>query len=181
MGLNRHLLIYLAAIAAVAACSDPPAAEPDAGDLGQGTVTSAALVINEVAPKPSNGADWIELMNTSAEAIDLCGYFLTDSLDRLDHYYALGGSAPPDTCAPRMLEPGAYLVVYADDDTGAPFKLGIADEAHVVTISGEPVDSFLYLYPSGFDGDSLARTPDGTGRFYPTQPTPSEANPQESM
>ena len=177
---SGQVLSCLLAIAGLSACSEP-AAGPDAGDLGQGSETTAALVINEVSPKPASGADWLEIMNTSADPIDLCGFFVTDSLDRLDHYYALGGSVPPEPCAPRRLEPGAYLVIYADDDAGAPFKLGIADEAHVVTISGEPVDSFLYVYPSGFDGESLARTPNGTGRFYPVEPTPSEANPEAPL
>lgn len=160
-----------------AACTEEP--EPDPEDLGQGSETNAPLAINEVAPRPDSGSDWLELVNTTGEAIDLCGFFVTDSLDRLDHYYPLGGTAPPDDCTPRWLEPGAYLVVYADDATGAPFKLGVADEAHIVTITGEPVDSFLYVFPDGFDGDSLARTPDGHGRFYPAAPTPEAPNPQE--
>ncbi len=173
--------IACALVVAACACSDEPSAGPDAAaDLGQGSETSAVLVINEVAPKPASGADWLELMNTGDEAIDLCGYFVTDSLDRLDHYYALGGSAPPDPCEPRWLEPGGYLVIDADDDTGAPFKLGIADEAHVVTTTGATVDSFLYVYPSGFDGESLARTPNGSGRFYPVAPTPNDANPEQT-
>lgn len=173
----RTLPSLLAALVFLgAACTEPePEPEPD---LGQGSETSAPLVVNEVAPRPDTGPDWLEIVNTTGEAIDLCGYFVTDSLDRLDHYYALGGTAPPDPCEPQWLDPGAYLVIYADDDTGAPFKLGVADEAHIVTITGEPVDSFLYVFPEGFDGDSLARTPDGRGRFYPALPTPNAANPE---
>ena len=59
-----HVLSCLLAIAGLSACSDPATA-PDAGDLGQGSETTAALVINEVSPKPASGADWLEIMNTS--------------------------------------------------------------------------------------------------------------------
>ncbi len=66
--------------------------------------------MNEVAAKPANGADWLEIDNRSDEAIDLCDYFVTDSLDRLDHYHPLGGPCPR-SCPPNMLEAGGYLVV----------------------------------------------------------------------
>ena len=172
----------------LAACGEPAAAGPDAAVAvvsGQGGLARAELVVNEVAARPSSGPDWLELVNRSDHDLDLCDYFVTDSLDRLDHYLALGGSAPPDRCPARWLAPGEYLVITADDavDSGpeqAPFALGEADEAHVVTTGGLPVDSFIYLYPRDGAGRSLARTPDGEGRFFLAEPSPGTANPEAS-
>lgn len=179
----------LAILCALCACGDHIAAGPgvdagtDAGLAGQGTPARGALAVNEVAPQ-GEGPDWLELVNRSGEAIDLCDYFVTDQLDRLDHYLALGGAAPPDPCEPRLLSPGGYLVIYADDaddpdEIGpehAPFELGAADEAHVVDSAGAAVDSVFYLYPADGGGDTLARAPDAEGLFYLAPPTPGEAN-----
>ena len=153
----------------------------DAGPVAQGSEASSDLAINEVAPR-GDGPDWLELVNRSEQAIDLCGYFVTDSVDRLDHYQPLGGVLPPDGCEPRWLEPGEYLVVWADDGQGqgvdhAPFRLGQADEVHVVTTSGAVVDSLLYLH-LGSPGPSLARQPDSQGLFYRVEPSQGMPNPE---
>jgi hypothetical protein len=99
-------------------------------------------------------------------------------MDRLDHYMALGGAAPPDECAPHMMAAGAYLVIATDDGSGeghAPFKLGLADEVHVALWTGEVVDGLLYIM-TGTAEESLAREPDGAGLFYAAEATPGEAN-----
>jgi hypothetical protein len=178
-------MIRLALIAtlALAACDEPGAGVgPDGGtdaaaEQGQGSLPRSALVVNEVSAKPGSGqADWLEIYNRSEEAIDLCGYFVTDSLDRLDHYYHLGGAPPPASCSPKILEAAAYYVIYADDDVAAgpdhaPFRLGLADEAHIVSTEGEAVDSLIFLHPSGQTGLSLAREPNGEGLFWLSEPT----------
>ena len=153
----------------------------DAGPIGQGSEARGPLVINEVSPKPSAGSDWIELYNRSEQALDLCDFFVTDSLDRLDHYLHLGGAPPPAVCTSQLLEAGAYLVIYADDDVElgldhAPFKLGLADEAHVVSTEGEAIDSLVFLHASANEGLSLARVPDGEGLFWVSAPTMGDAN-----
>jgi len=160
------------------ACGDNTQADMDAGSdaapVGQGSEAESDLVINELAPQ----GDWVELHNRSSEAIDLCDYFLTDSMDRLDHYLALGGAAPPDDCAPRSMPAGDYLVIATDDGTGeghAPFKLALADEVHVAVWTGEVVDGLLYIM-TGDAEQSLAREPDGVGLFYAAEATPGEAN-----
>jgi hypothetical protein len=191
----RVPVLVLAALA-VAACGDngiaPIDAGTDAGERPQGSLAASDLVINEVAPRGA-GADWIELHNRSAAPIDLCGVFLTDSVDRLDHFLPLGGVMPPDPCPPRLIAPGAYLVVWTDDtpiEAGvpidpehAPFELGIADEIHLVSTAGAVIDGLLFLYPPGPDAPAevtMARVPDGTGPFWQRPPSPGAANPEAS-
>lgn len=168
----------LGAVWVLAACGDNFAAAPDAGvdgAAGQGSPAIAELAINEVSPRPGDGPDWIEIANRSGAPIDLCDYFLSDSLDRLDHYLPLGGAAPPDPCEPALLAPGVYLVIDADEDQGAPFRLGDADEVHIIDTSGAPVDSLIYLYREP-GRVTLARHPDGEGLFFASEPSPGEAN-----
>lgn len=165
----------------------PVVTEVDAGPPApaeQGSPAQAALVINEVAPRPGIGPDWIELVNRSDQAIDLCGYFVTDDLDRLDHYLPLGGASPPAPCTAILLAPGEYHVILADDDPAAgpdraPFGLGDDDQVHVVTLDGLPIDSLIYLYPRGESRATLARLPDGEGLFHLTRPTQGSANLEE--
>lgn len=180
--------VFISIVFLVSACSDAPdAVGPDAAPQEpepQGSEATADLVINEISPRPGSGSDWIELYNRSGEPIDLCEFFVTDNLDRLDHYLPLGGAAPPDLCDPVMLEPGDYHVVFADDDPAAgfdhaPFSLGRADEVHVVLIVGLAVDSLIYLHPDGADGLSLARAPNGEGPFFVAGETQGAANSED--
>ena len=148
---------------------------------GQGNVAQAALVVNEVAPQVASGPDWLELMNRSEEPVDLCNYFVSDSVDRLDHYHRLAGDGV--TCMPTLLQPGDYLIIIADDhpETGpnhAPFKLGLADEVHVITDDGIPIDSLVYLASDLPSTHTLGRTPNGEGLFFPAPESRGLANAQ---
>jgi len=181
MRLLLPTLLLLAACDPGDGVSGADAGASDAGNQGQGSEASSALVINEVAAKPAGGSDWLELYNRSSEPVDLCSFFVTDSLDRLDHYLHLGAAPPPADCPPTFLEGGAYLVIFADDDTAAgpdhaPFKLGLADQAHVVSIEGEAIDSLVFLQGTADEGLSLSRVPNGEGLFWPTIPTEGDAN-----
>lgn len=188
MGLPR--LAWLAV--AAAACGDNRGV-PDAAPAvpqGQGSEATSELVINEVAPR-GDGPDWIELYNRGATPIDLCAVFLTDAVDRLDHYLPLGGVMPPAPCPPRPLAAGARLLVEADDTPimegveidplHAPFELDIADELHLISAAdGAVIDGLLFLYPPGPDAPAevtLARDPDGSGKFFERAPSPAAPNP----
>lgn len=182
-------------LAIVSACDDP-AAVVDAGvdapidaPSGQGSEATGDLVVNELMPRGAAG-DWVELHNRGTSPIDLCGFFLTDAADRLDHYLPLGGVLPPDPCPPVLLEAGAYRVIQLDgtplpasgpiDPLHAPFKIAPADEVHVLTSAGAHVDGLTFLYPRGPSEPadvSLARVPDGGGLFFAAPPTPAAANP----
>jgi hypothetical protein len=181
-------LVIVVAFAAAPACGDnivPPGQLPE----GQGSEPTGDLVVNEIAPR-GDGPDWVEIHNRGAQAIDLCGAFLTDGVDRLDHYLPLGGVMPPAACAPRMIEPGAYLVIFADDTPivstlpldplHAPFELDIADEIHLVGTDGVVLDGLLYLYPPGPEAPAdvtLSRSPNGAGLFYEREPSQGAPNP----
>ncbi len=190
-----HRALLLAGL--LAGCGDP-AAEPDAGvdpgpdaaPAGQGSEPTGDLLINEVSPR-GTGADWAELHNRGPEPIDLCGYFLTDAADRLDHYLPLGGVLPPDPCPPLLLPSGSYRVIDLDgtplpttgaiDPLHAPFELAAADELHLLTTGGASVDGVLFLYPrtpSQPADVTLARVPDAAGLFFAAPPTPASANPE---
>ncbi len=180
-GLLDELLVRCAAavLLCLAACGDNGETDVDAGadaaPVGQGSEAESDLVVNEVAP----AGDWVELLNRSGEAIDLCDYFLTDQMDRLDHYLALGGAAPPDPCEPALLAAGAYLVIETDDGAEpghAPFRLAAADEVHLALWTGHAVDGLLYVM-LGEAGQALARQPDGAGLFFVAEPSRGEQNP----
>jgi lamin tail-like protein len=189
---NRSRALWLACAALLSACDNPqvgPDAAPDApGPHPQGSEARGDLVVNELAPRVSDGPDWIELYNRGSAPIDLCGWFLTDQSDRLDHYLPLGGVLPPAPCAPRLLAAGTYLVIEADgtairdgvpiDPLHAPFHLDIADELHLIQTDGLGGDGILYLLPPAAPpGSTLARIPDGSGLFYPVPPSRGDANP----
>jgi len=79
-----------------------------------------SVVINEIlAHSHDEAPDWIELYNTSEDAIDLSGWFLSDSANNLQKYELPAGS---------VINAGAYLVFYEDEhfnneSTASPFAL----------------------------------------------------------
>ncbi|TSA56217.1 MAG: lamin tail domain-containing protein [Planctomycetaceae bacterium] len=82
-----------------------------------------AIVINEVlAHSHAEASDWIELYNTTGTAIDIGGWFISDSNDNLFKYKIANGTT---------IGPDGYLVLYEDlyfgnaNDPGAyePFAL----------------------------------------------------------
>jgi hypothetical protein len=148
---------------------------PDAAPLAQGDEARGIVAINEVASDSPGGApDWLELRaaTTATTPVDLAGFYLSDAPDRIDHFYRF----PAGT----TLAPGAYLVVFADggkpgEGHHAPFKLSREDGVYLLDPDGVVIDSLLYL--GAKDGRSLARHPDGSGRFFYAAATPGGANP----
>ncbi len=123
-------------------------------------------------------ADWIELYNNAASAVDLTGWSLTDNAGRPRKWTFPGGTTIPG---------GGYLVVLATelgfgpaDGTSylhADFKLSAGGEyLGLVNASGAVVDSLAPGYPPQTPRHSYGR--DATGQFvYFTRATPGTANP----
>lgn len=116
--------------------------------------------------------DWIELYNKSDVAVDLAGLWISDTLSNPQRY-----QLPTDQVIP--LEPGAYLLFFADGETfqGArhlPFSLDKDGEGLVVSTSTRgQVASFRF--PKLSPGHSYAKGPDGRWGVCLT-PTPGAAN-----
>ena len=133
-----------------------------------------AIVINEVMA--SNGAtamdendqyeDWIELYNTGTNAVDLQGWYLSDTPFEPTKWQFPGGT---------LLAPGDYMIVWADEDQSqglmhANFKLTASGESVLLydtdTLLVDNVDFSEQITDQGY-----ARVPNGSGPFIIQQPT----------
>ncbi len=140
------------------------------------TATAQSVVINEfmadndtltqITDEANQYDDWIELYNTSNQAIDLSGYNLSDNGNNLDKWSFPNGTA---------IGPDGYLIVWADDDASqgpyhATFKLDKNGESiYLTTPNLSHVDSIEYGEQD--TNISMARIPNGTGPFIQQAPT----------
>ena len=82
-----------------------PGGSPGSDDSGA-IPEAGAVVINELLANPAGGGhDWVELYNTTDQALDLGGWFLSDDADDLTKYEIAQGT---------ILAPHAYLVLTED-------------------------------------------------------------------
>lgn len=114
-------------------------------------------------------ADWLELYNDEAFAVDLSGYFLTDDLDTPQKW-----PIPAGTLIPAK----GHLLFWADDHEGGRhmnFKLSADGEAIGLFLGSVLIDSVVFG-PQTADV-SMGRSPDG-GSFWLAfpKPTPQAAN-----
>ena len=136
------------------------------------------LVLNELMPvNDSTHADefgefddWVEIANAGASPLDLAGLSLTDDL-----------AYPSAFVFPAItLDPGEYLVVWADDSTAqgslhAGFKLDGDGECLYLIEDGVIIDQVIWG-SLGAD-QSWGRWPDGTGDWQLlSQATPGAEN-----
>ncbi len=132
------------------------------------------VVINELMAKNTttvadpNGKydDWIELYNLSNNAIDLSGYFLSDSKKELTKW-----AFPKGT----QIKALGYLIVWADKDLNqeglhADFKLSSKGEKVILSA---PDQTLIDEVTFGAQAEELsyARIPNGTGSFRWGKPT----------
>jgi hypothetical protein len=171
--------------------------DTSSGGVGGSAGTSSGgaavgpVVVNEI--KGSDG-DYVELMNTGADAFDLSDHAIADALD--DGAPKLDGAArfPEGT----KLEPFEHLLLLADQDPaegvgphdiclpdGGPSTCyystwGISDGNGDKIFLLSPDDEVVAEaeYPAGAvpAGSSWGRLPDGTGDFTENAPTPGEPN-----
>jgi hypothetical protein len=135
---------------------------------------TSPVVINELMSSNSTTAadqngeydDWVELYNTSATAVDLSGYYLTDNNEKLNKWQFPAGT---------IINGNGYLIIWADkdeDQTGlhANFKLSAeGEELLLINSDSKIIDKVTY----GVQTLELAyaRKPNGTGSFAWETPT----------
>ena len=159
-----------------AANATPSASKPTTPE------TKSSLVLNEINSSPD---DWVELMNTGAEPLDISGYELRDNSD--DHRWRF-----PDN---STIKAGELLVVDAKssglvyDDQSKKFTentfesaigIGSGDSIRLYDKEGKLLDEYSWTEHAAYDGDaakaSYGRYPDGTGSFRLTKETKGKAN-----
>ncbi|MBN1507413.1 MAG: lamin tail domain-containing protein [Sedimentisphaerales bacterium] len=160
----------------------PLGGTPGVDDAG-GAPEPGAVVVNELlANSQGVGPDWIELYNTTDQAIDIGGWFLTDDADDLTKYRIAAGTNIPA---------GGYLVFDEDQHFGNPDDPGCR-EPFALSRDGETV--YLHSGSAGalaggygeqqkFEasdaGISLGRHAKSTGGYdfvALSRPTPGAAN-----
>jgi hypothetical protein len=100
----------------------------------------STVVINEVlAHSHAEAADWIELHNITDTAIDIGGWFLSDSSSDLTKYRIASGT---------VIAPNGYIVFYEDLHFNNPSAPG-SNKAFALSENGE------LLYLSSADGNIL--------------------------
>lgn len=128
----------------------------------------ALLRVNEVFPfgGAADGPDWVEIVNVGTAEGNLDGWRLAD--DGPGNGTELRGS-PVVPAGRRVL-----LVEGEDFD----FGLGAEDAVRLIDPAGEAIDGVSWSPEILGEGQSLGRTPDGTGPFQALdEPTPGDRNP----
>ena len=130
---------------------------------------SSPILINEVMVSdpnarfsPYEGDDWVELRNTSAEPVDLSGWFLSDDDD--DYRKA----ALPEI----TLEPGALTVVRCDQ---LGLSLNSDQEALFLWQDRNGLRDWIVLRDIPYGG-SYGRVAGRNGSFFFSSSTPNEEN-----
>jgi hypothetical protein len=154
--------------------------------------TLPELVINEIVasnqtglidpddPIPGTREDWIELKNAGPVAVDLNGMFMANSLVQ-----SLEWALPEVT-----LEPGDYLVIWADDDADqgelhTNFKLNSSEGSEVALY--ETIDHgnvMIHGYRFGKQNTDVAYgyfPEDSDAPEYLTTPTPGASNETSTL
>jgi hypothetical protein len=137
---------------------------PGAGGAGgQGTggdggspPLAAIVVVNEVAPDPESGADWVEFFNAGNLPAILTDWTFTDSDPT--HIFIF----PPGT----TILPGQYLSLEEDAVGSFTFGLGTSgDSILLYDEAGNLVDSTSWVAGEADAPTSWGRFPNGTGAF----------------
>ena len=170
MSLGKFILMSAAVLALIAL----------AFVIGNGKTDGAAscpLQISEVMVSNTttlfladgSAPDWIEIRNGSDKSVDLAGYGL------------VAETAPTDifTFPTRSLEPGAYLLVYADGNVPAgsdhaPFRLS-SGGGKLALLDKNGTGADIAEIPALENDQSFARNGDGSWDITDA-PTPGEGN-----
>jgi len=132
------------------------------------------LKLNEYSIRDSYGdrSPWLELHNSSAQAVSLYGYFLTD-----DPENPFKWAFPEDS----SIAPGGYMVIFlsgqssTDTELHTSFALSRTERELMLTNSATLGQDAIEL-PAGI-GENVSAGPDGAGGLsYYASPTPWAAN-----
>ncbi len=128
-----------------------------------------AVVINEIVTRTvAPAVDQIELYNSSAESVDLSGWYISDS----SNFFKF--AIPEGT----VIAAGDYTV-FDESTLGFGFKGNSIDDAWLIQPDATGKPQFIadhVLLPITAEGESIARIPDGTGEFA-IQQTPTIGSP----
>jgi hypothetical protein len=131
-------------------------------------VINEVLAINNSIVQDPQGTyeDWIELYNTSNQAIDLSGYNLSDNAANLAKFVMAAGTT---------IAANGYLIFWADEDgVDGPehcnFKLAATGETIYLTNTNLLVQDQVTFGAQTAD-KAYARSPNGTGNFVVQGPT----------
>jgi len=155
---------------------------PTPGAANSGSSATTGVLVNEFLASndttnqdPDYGyfADWIELYNETASAIDIGGWTMTDNLATPDKW-----TVPAGTTVPAA----GFLLIWCDslDEVGlgihTNFKLGSGGEQiGLYNASAAPVDTLTYGEQT--TDVSSGRTPDGSDNWANfATPTPGASN-----
>ena len=142
------------------------------GSPGRVGLDPIGVVINEVlthTDPPITQPDSIELFNTTEQAIDIGGWYLSDSPNFFKYQIPAG----------TVLDAGGYIVFDENDfnpDPLPPGSNGFAlsgangdDVWLVIPDDSRGVDSFVdeVHFQAALNGESLGRTPNGIGQLAP--------------
>jgi len=106
--------------------------------------------------------DWIELYNTTGNAVDLSGWYLSDNYNN-----PLKWQFPANT----IISANDFLIIWADADTlqllaglHTNFKLSASGESVVLLNSAGALKNYV-SYPQQYTDTSYGRYPNGTGNW----------------
>lgn len=159
-----------------AANAAPAAPEPNP------PAAKAALVLNEINSSPD---DWVELMNTGTEALDVSGYELRDNSD--DHRWRFPEGSTIAAGALLVVDAKSSGLIYddqaktfAEGTFEAAISIGSGDSIRLYDKGSNLLDEYSWTAHASYDGDaakaSYGRYPDGTGAFRLTKETKGTAN-----
>jgi hypothetical protein len=123
--------------------------------------------------EPGEFPDWIEIYNGTTGTIDLEGMYLTDKFQDLTKWQIGAGVS---------IEPGQYLIFYADDDGTqgvyhTNYRLSISGETIALVDSDGKTIIDSILFDSQFEDVSYGRFPDGDYSWgFQQSPTPGLPN-----
>lgn len=159
----------------------PTAPEPSKPEQTEPSA-KPSLVLNEINSSPD---DWIELMNTGAETLDISGFELRDNSD--DHRWRFPDGSTIAAGKLMVVDAKSNGLVY-DDQTKSfadgtfeeAIGIGSGDSIRLYDKGGKLLDEYSWTEHASYDGDpakaSYGRYPDGTGEFRLTQETKGTAN-----